>query len=122
MLPRTGLLSLLFLAGCSAIPEKGLDCPNPESGSLDGTIRETAAQIKQAGQFLRSGGEAAIAELGTTLATRHPGVSRFAKVNYMVTAYCTIVDAGDGNVNAKHKRLSTFSARAAAILRRLPGS
>lgn len=120
MPPRADLLSLLLLVGCSASPATGLDCPKPETGALAGTIRESAAQIKQSGSILRNGGEAGISELAATLETRHPGASRSAMINYMITAYCPVIDADAGGVDAKRNKLSAFSQRVSTILQRPP--
>jgi len=107
----------LLLAGCSQNQQGTLTCPVPQSGAMQGSLPESPAQIALGGQRLCRGSENEIAELAAALRARHPGVSTGAIVNYMVTAYCPVINRrADLHAAAKAKALSGFASRADHIV------
>lgn len=110
-------VALLLLAGCSAEHGNDLQCPTPETGTAEGTIAESRAQITAAGNQLAQGGATQIAEVANALRARHQGASSGAIVNYMVTAYCPTLNRQASLERAeKAKKLTAFSARVEAYL------
>jgi len=87
-----------------------LECPAPRPAGAPGTIQETPAQISELSQLLASG------DLGNRipvfvneLRSRHPNVPTGELVNYLVTAYCPVVNRLTGLSNGeKQARLSAF--------------
>ena len=96
---------LLVAAPCMA-----LECPTPQSAGAPDAIQETPAQISELSQVLASG------DLGNripvfvhALRSRHPDVPSGELVNYLVTAYCPVVNSLTGLSNGeKQARLSAF--------------
>ena len=94
----------------SAAPCMALECPTPQPAGAPGVIQETPAQIAELSQLLASG------DLGNripvfvhSLRSRHPDAPTGGVVNYLVTAYCPVVNKLTGlSNNAKQARLSAF--------------
>jgi hypothetical protein len=93
-----------------ATPCEALECPTPQPAGAPGAIQETPAQISELSQVLASG------DLGNRipvfvhlLRSRHPNVPTGDLVNYLVTAYCPVVNSLTGLSNGeKQARLSAF--------------
>ena len=80
-------------------------------------LGESPSQIKAAGDELGQGTENQIAEVAARLRKQHADASSAAIINYMVTAYCPVVNAGPSlDKAAKQQSLQAFSARAEAII------
>lgn len=103
-------LSVLGVAGCTA-SEPRFVCPTPQSGEVAGTIRETSSDIASTAERLSGGNESAISEIAAELRTAHPSASDSAIVNYLVTAYCSTLEAGEP-ARDKKAALMQFSRRA----------
>jgi hypothetical protein len=94
----------------AAAPCMALECPTPQPAGAPGAIQETPAQIGELSQVLASG------DLGNrvpvfvpALRGRHPDVPSGELVNYLVTAYCPVVNGLTGLSNGeKQARLSAF--------------
>jgi hypothetical protein len=94
----------------SSAPCMALECPSPQPAGTAGAIQETPAQISELSQVLASG------DLGNripvfvhSLRSRHPNVPTGDLVNYLVTAYCPVVNSLTGLSNGeKQARLSAF--------------
>src|SRR5271165_6345450 len=110
-------------SGCAAMAAAGwffiapscmaLECPAPQPAGTPGAIVETPAQVDELSQVLASG------DLGNripafvrNLRQRHPDVPAGALVNYMVTAYCPVVNRLNGLGDAeKQARLDMFTSQ-----------
>lgn len=109
-------LMLIAATGCSRGGDR-IECPAPETGSGEGAVRETQAQIDAAGVQLGRGDENEIAEVAGGVRSRHAGASKAAIVNYLVTAYCPQINGrADLDRAAKRQALDAFSARAGRIV------
>jgi hypothetical protein len=106
-----------LLASCAQTRPAPLTCPRPETGALKNSLPESRDQIASAGKRLGRASENEIAELAGALRKVHPQASAGAIVNYMVTAYCPVIDRrADLDAAAKAKALSAFSRRADRIV------
>lgn len=113
---QRGLFAML-VAMSLASPALALDCPAPETGAVAGSIRESQLAIDRLAGLLASGDVAnRVPELVADLRSRHPTASGAAIANYLVTAYCPVVNrlAGLGEAE-KRQRLSAFSSTALAF-------
>jgi hypothetical protein len=98
-----------------ATPSLALECPAPQPPGTPGAVQETPAQISELSQLLASG------DLGNRipvfvhgLHSRHPNVPTGELVNYLVTAYCPVVNSLTGLGDAeKRARLSAFASQVA---------
>ena len=101
---------LLVVTPCMA-----LECPAPQPAGASGVIQETPAQIAQLSQVLASG------DLGNRipvfvhgLRSRHPDAPTGDLVNYLVTAYCPVVNSLSGlSDDEKQARMDAFASRVA---------
>jgi hypothetical protein len=97
--------SLLLAAPCVA-----LECPTAQPAGAPGAIQETPAQISELSQVLASG------DLGNripvfvrALHSRHPDAPTGELVNYLVTAYCPVVNSLTGlSDGEKQARMDAF--------------
>jgi hypothetical protein len=97
--------SLLLAAPCAA-----LECPMAQPAGAPGAIQETPAQISELSQVLASG------DLGNripvfvrALHSRHPDAPTGELVNYLVTAYCPVVNSLTGlSDGEKQARMDAF--------------
>jgi hypothetical protein len=100
--------SLLLAAPCVA-----LECPTAQPAGAPGAIRETPAQISELSQVLASG------DLGNripvfvhALRSRHPDAPTGELVNYLVTAYCPVVNSLTGlSDGEKQARMDAFTTQ-----------
>jgi hypothetical protein len=93
-----------------ATPCMALECPAPEPAGTPDAIQETPAQISELSQVLASGDLGnRIPVLVHSLRSRHPNAATGDLVNYLVTAYCPIVNGLTGlSEGEKQARLSAF--------------
>jgi hypothetical protein len=87
-----------------------LECPLPQKLSRPGVLKETPTQIAIVGQFLASGESSKTVPLvEADLRARYPGVENAEIVNYIIAAYCPVVNdmkIGDAD---KQARMSRFA-------------
>jgi hypothetical protein len=108
-----GAAAWLALSG----PSFALQCPVPQPAGGPGVIQETAADIDNLAIVLASG------DLGpqvplivNALRTRHPGVPNGEIVNYLVTAYCPVVNRMSGlSESEKHAKLGAFASQVVQV-------
>jgi hypothetical protein len=108
-------MALLFAT--LATPALALECPAPESGAVAGSIRESQATIDRLAALLATGDVAnRVPELVADLRARHPTAGGAAIANYLISAYCPVVNRMTGLGEAeKQQRLSSFSSTALAF-------
>jgi hypothetical protein len=103
--------ALLALAAClGSSPSWALDCPAPQALSRIGVLKETPTQMAVVGAFLASGESSKTVPLvEADLRARYPGVENAELVNYIITAYCPVVDQAKDTSDADKKaRLERF--------------
>jgi hypothetical protein len=102
----------IALAACLgfACAASALECPAPQKLSRPGVLKETPTQIAIVGQFLASGETSKTVPLvEADLRARYPGVESAEIFNYIVTAYCPVVNTMSGLSDVdKQARLSRF--------------
>jgi len=110
---RTTVIPSVIACVLLAAPCLAMECPTPQPAGWPDAIQETPAQISNLTELLRSG------DLGNRipmivhdLRSRHPNAPSGELVNYLVTAYCPVVNGltglGDGE---KQARLDAFTSQ-----------
>jgi hypothetical protein len=101
----------LALALClGSAPASAVECPTPQKLARPGVLKETPTQTAVVGAFLASGESSkTIPLVEADLRARYPGVETGEIINYIVTAYCPVVNGTPGLSDAdKQARLSRF--------------
>jgi hypothetical protein len=111
-LPRTIWAAPFVLAAFigSAPQARPLECPVPQKLSRPGVLKETPTQIAVVGAFLASGeSDKTVPLVEADLRARYPGVEDAELVNYLVTAFCPVVNKMTGMSDAeKQARMNRF--------------
>lgn len=109
--PRTLWIAPFVLAACigSASHAWAFECPMPQKLSRPGVLKETPTQIAIVGQFLASGeSNKTVPLVEADLRARYPGVENAEVINYIVTAYCPVVNDMTISDADKQTRMSRF--------------
>ncbi|MFL5280903.1 MAG: hypothetical protein ACJ8AW_07850 [Rhodopila sp.] len=90
-----------------------LDCPTPTARSSPGVVQETPAEIDHLASILTSGDTGPqVPLIVNALRSRYPGVSGGEIVNYLITAYCPIINRMPGvSESEKHAKLGVFASQ-----------
>jgi hypothetical protein len=89
---RRRLIALIACCGLAA-PAFALDCPDPQSVAGRGVLQESPAQIEATGKVLASGDpEKKMIGVLADLRARYPKVDSAELVNYVITAYCPVIN------------------------------
>ena len=101
---------LLMAAPCLA-----LECRVPQPAGAPGTIEMTPAEINDMAKIFASGDPVArISDILHALRSRHPNMSSGELVNYLVAAYCPVLNALTGlSEGEKQVRMDIFASQAA---------
>jgi hypothetical protein len=112
---RAGLLAAVMLAPAGA---GAMQCPQPQRGSQGGVIPETAITLQDLSALLESGDRAnRIGVLIHTLQQNYPNARNADIVDYLVTAFCPVVNQLSGLGDAeKQARMDTFTQQVASQL------
>jgi hypothetical protein len=86
------LFWMVGLAVMSVAPAQALECPNPQKSGSRGALMETPATIASRDQTLAARGSAAIPTIIFSVRKRHPHASNAEITNYMITAYCPVLN------------------------------
>jgi hypothetical protein len=99
---------VLFGTPCLA-----LECPTPQPAGAPGILQETPAQIDDLAVVLASGDlPNRIPDFVQALRSRHPDASGGELVNYLVTAYCPVVNRLTGlSDGEKRARMDAFAGQ-----------
>lgn len=93
-------------------PARALECPLPHPAGTPTAIEQTVEDVRTYAELLAAQGTAAIPEMVSQLRQSHPGATAAEIVNFLVTAYCPVVNGnaslGEGQ---KRARLTAFSSR-----------
>jgi hypothetical protein len=91
-------------------------CPLPQKGA-PGVLPESEAKIKELSGLLSSGDlDNRIHLIITNLRRDFPKADDAAIVNYLVTAYCPVVDAESIGDDAKTEKVNGFSSEVLRII------
>jgi len=108
-------LTLLASLGLAA-RSQAIDCPTPQTATQSGVIKEPASEITRLSNLLASGDLGnRIAEIIGELRAKYPSVGSDELVNYLMTAYCPVVNGMAGlSDGEKQARLDAFSSQVLA--------
>ena len=97
---------------------QSVECPKPHTVSGPGVLKESPAQIAEAGRFLASGDSVNRApEMASDLRKRYPGVSNAEIENYLVAAYCPVAAKLNGlSVAERQARVDRFARQASVAV------
>jgi hypothetical protein len=115
--PITSVALGLFVACVSFVTAQALECPiaHPQGGK--GVLRESRQDISDVSGRLSEHGADAAPELVAGLKARHPKVTRGEIVNYLVTAYCPVVNREAGKSEAQRKaQIAQFNKTVVRLL------
>ncbi|MEO9227392.1 MAG: hypothetical protein ABI216_00370 [Devosia sp.] len=106
-----GFLLIALAAG----PASALECPLPQMKASEGVLKETPAAIAADSKILAGGGSEAVPTIVFGLRQRHPRSSNGAILNYLLTAYCPVVNRMS-RLSEKQKRaiLTRFGSQVIA--------
>jgi len=110
--PRATWLAPFALATCLGMASQAsaLECPAPQKLSRPGVLKETPTQMAVVGQFLVSGElNKTIPLVEADLRARYPGVENAEIINYIITAYCPVVNDMKIGEADKQSRMSRFA-------------
>ena len=84
----------MTLTACIALitPAKALECPEPQMQASHGALQETPKTISTRTAALKARGSAAVPSLIYQLRKSHPNSSNADITNYLITAYCPVVN------------------------------
>jgi hypothetical protein len=107
------LAAVLWLL--AATPGMALECPAPQPANAPDAIQEAPAQINELAEVLASGDLSNRIPVFTHgLRARHPNVGAGELVNYLVTAYCPVINRMAISDAEKQVGLDAFASQAAA--------
>jgi len=91
-----------------------LECPTAQPAGTAGAIQESPAQINELSQVLASGDlDNRVPVFIHSLRSRHPDAPASEFVNYLVTAYCPVVNGLTGlSDGEKQARMDAFTTQA----------
>ena len=112
---RVGLWLAVMVASAGA---SAMQCPQPEKASQGGVIPESAVTTQDLSALLESGDHAnRIGVLIHTLRQNYPNAQNADIVNFLVTAFCPVVNQLNGLGDAeKQARMDTFTQQVASQL------
>ena len=113
-----GLTTSFLWLGQREKPAAAFLCPESHSNTTGMALKETPEQLTSATEVLKGPDrENAILAIASDLKTTNPAVGNPEIVNYLLTAYCPLVEA-DTSLSADEKRaqMDQFSSQAYQIL------
>ena len=104
----------LGVGACGAMAD--FVCPLPQKGA-PGVLPESPEKIKELSGLLGSGDlDNRIHLIIADLHRQYPKADMAAIVNYLVTAYCPVVDAEEIGDDAKTEKVNAFSSEVLKII------
>ena len=73
-------------------PALALECPQPQMKASKGALKETPNTISMRSATLKARGSAAVPSLIFQIRKDHPGSSNADVTDYLITAYCPVVN------------------------------
>jgi hypothetical protein len=102
----------------NVVPAEALECPNPQLVGSKGALVETAATIASRGHTLAARGSAAIPSIIFSVRKNNPHASDAEITNYMITAYCPVLNRKSVLSDDQRKAaLERFASQVRARLR-----
>jgi hypothetical protein len=87
-----------------------LECPAPQTLSRPGVLKETPTQVAVVAKLLESAPpNVTVPLIEADLRARYPGVENAEIVNYVITAYCPVVNDMRVSDADKQARMSRFA-------------
>jgi hypothetical protein len=113
-----GLAAGYLWIGQNERPAAGFLCPELHSNTTGTALKETLEQLTSATEVLKGPDrENAILAIASNLKKTNPGVGNPEIVNYLLTAYCPIVETDTGlSADEKRAQMDRFSSQAYQIL------
>jgi hypothetical protein len=108
---RASWAAPIALAACiaSTAQASAFECPAPQKLARPGVLKETSTQVAVVGQFLASGESSKTVPLvEADLRARYPNVENAEMINYIITAYCPVVNDMKIGDAEKQARMSRF--------------
>jgi hypothetical protein len=95
-----------------------LQCPAPQPLAKPGVLKETPAQISELSRRLATGSVSAnVTQIAAELRARYPGVQSGEIANYLITAYCPVVEQTPGlNEAQQQTRMDEIAQTITSIL------
>jgi len=108
---RVTAIKLLFVFVFS--PAFALECPLPQTGAQAGTIKESSDDIKKlTKRLMNNNQENVVTEVALELKQKYPAATAGEIINYLVTAYCPVINQKDGlSDTEKSQAIEAFSSR-----------
>lgn len=117
LLAGFALLALVGWTGAGVA--LALECPEPQTAASAGILDEPEAEIDELSRLLASGDvESRISEIIDDLRRKYPSAENAELVNFLVTAYCPVVNAEGISEDAKQAKIGTFSGQVYEMLSR----
>ena len=96
---------VLTLPTLGVLPADALECPAAQSTSQHGVLQETRHTIALRAHTLKAIGSAAIPGMIYNLRIKYPGSTNSEITNYLITAYCPVVNQKSGVSNEQKRAL-----------------
>jgi hypothetical protein len=107
----------IVLAVISVAPSEALECPIPQLVGTKGALVETPATIASRARTLAARGSAAIPSMIFSVRKNNPHASDAEITNYMITAYCPVLNRKSGLSDDQRKAaLERFASQVRARL------
>jgi hypothetical protein len=119
MMIKNGLAAALVLAALLAVAStQAVECPKPQLTSRPGVIPESAVKIDDLSALLESGDDAnRIRVLVQNLRQNYPAAENGEIVNYLVAAFCPMVNQLNGLGDAeKQGRIDAFTRQVVSLV------
>ncbi len=115
LLAGSAFLALVAWTGTGV----ALECPKPQAAASAGILKEPEAEIDGLSRLLASGDvENRISEIIDDLRRKYPNAENAELVNFLVTAYCPVVNAEGISEEAKKAKIGAFSSQVYEMLAR----
>ena len=111
---RAAAVAVLMIG---ADPVRALECPMPQPATTASAIRETAPEIAVVSDRLAAQGAGLVPEIVAQLKAKYPAAQDAEIANYLVTAYCPVVNR-DASLSDGEKA-DRLSALASAVMQSL---
>lgn len=107
----------LFAASVSLTTAQALECPISHAQGRKGVLRESRQDISDISGKLTEHGAEAAPELVAGLKARHPKATNGEIINYLITAYCPLVNRNGGKSEAeKRAQIAQFNKAVVSLL------
>lgn len=106
-----GAAFAMAATGWNVMPAAALECPQSQSKTMRGALKETPKQISADARMLAARGWAAIPGLVHSIREANPASSDGEVTNYLITAYCPVVNDRQLSEGQKKADLARFASQ-----------